>query len=56
MPSRGDNLKIVIYDKAYEFVQELSQSFLSRYQTILEVSMKGSDYKCHKTNIKHGKS
>ena len=49
-------MEIVIYDKAYEFIQELPQSFLSRYQTSLEVSMKGSDYKCHKTNLKHGRS
>ena len=42
----GENMEIVIYDKAYEFIQELPQSFLSRYQTSLEVSMKGSDYKC----------
>ena len=32
----------------YEFIQECAQSFLSRYQRSLEVSMKGSDYKCHK--------
>ena len=34
----------------YEFIQECGQSFLSRYQRSLEVSMKGSDYKCHKNN------
>ena len=56
MHSRGDNMEIVTYDKAYEFIQERAQSFLSRYQTSLEVPMKGSYCKCHKTNPKLGRS
>ena len=56
MHSRGDNMEIVTYDKGYEFIQECARPFLPRYQTSLEVSMKGSDYKCHKTNPKCGRS
>ena len=47
----------MIYDIADEVTQELSESLLSRYETGLEESMKGSDfifdfvnlfhYKCH---------
>ena len=53
---------IMIYDKADEVIQEVFESLLSRYQTGLEESMKGSDlifdcvnlfhYKYHKINLK----
>ena len=53
----------MIYNITDEVTQELSESLLSRYQTGLEQSMKGSDfifdcvnlfhYTCHKLNLKH---
>ena len=58
MHSKSDNIEIMINDKADEFIEELFQSFLSRYQIRLEISIRGSDfifdcvhllyYKCHK--------
>ena len=60
MHSKSDNIEIMINDKASEVIEELFQSFLSRYQIGLERSMRGSDfifdcvhllyYKCHKIN------
>ena len=60
MHSKSYNIEIVINDKADKSAEELFQFFLSRYQTGLETSMKGSEfvfdcvqllyYKCHKIN------
>ena len=66
MHSKSDSIEIMIYSKADKVIQELSESFPTRYQTGLEGLMKGSDfvfdcvnllrYKCHKINLKHGGS
>ena len=66
MHSKSDSIEIMIYSKADKVIQELSESFPTRYQTGLEELMKGSDfvfdcvnllcYKCHKINLKHGGS
>ena len=52
------------YDEANEFIEELFQLLLFRYQFGLETSMRGSDfifdcvnliyYQCHKINFKRG--
>ena len=62
MHSKIDNIEIMINDKADEVIEELFQSFLSRNQIRLEISIRGSDfifdcvhllyYKCHKINYK----
>ena len=44
MLSKSDNIEIMIYDKAYEIIQELFELLLSRYQTGLDKSWKGSDF------------
>ena len=66
MYSKSDNKEIMITDKPDEFIEELFQPLLSRYQVGLETSMKGSDfifdcahllyYKCHKIGFKRGGS
>ena len=62
MHSKSDNIEIMINDKADEVIEELFQSFLSRYQIRLEISIRRSDfifdcvhllyYKCHEINYK----
>ena len=44
MCSQGDNIEIIINDKADEVIKELFQSLLSNYQIGLEASVKGSDF------------
>ena len=44
MHSMSDNIKIMNNDKADEFIEELFQSFFSRYQIWLEKLMKGSEH------------
>ena len=61
MHSKSDKVEIMINNKADRVIEELSQSFFSRYQIELNTSMKGSDfvfdcvhlfyYKCHKMNL-----
>ena len=61
MHSRSDNIEIVIDYEAEEFIKELFESLLFRYQVSLETSMKGSDfifdyvdllrYNCHRINL-----
>ena len=56
----------MLYDNANDVVNELFESRLSRYQTGLETSMRGSNfifdsvqllyYKCHRIKLKHGGS
>ena len=62
----SDNIGIIIYDKADEVIKEPFESLFNRYQTGLETSMRDSDfafdcvnllhYRCHKVNLKRGKS
>ena len=66
MHSKSDNIEFMPYDNVNEFINELFESLLSRYQIGLETSMRGSDfifdsvqllyYKCHKINFKLGGS
>ena len=54
------------YDNANYILDELLESFFSRFQIVLEISMRGSDlifdsvqllyYKCYKINFKRGGS
>ena len=44
MHSKGDDIEIMINDKANEVIKELFQSLVSRYQIGLEISMRGSDF------------
>ena len=44
MHSKGDNMEMMINDKADEVIQELFQSLLSRYQNGLETSIPGCDF------------
>ena len=43
MHSKSENVKIMIYEKADEVIQELFESLLSRYLTGLEESVKVSE-------------
>ena len=66
MHSKSNNIEFIPYDNANEAADELLESPLSRYQSDLETSMRGSDfifdsvqllyYKCYKINFKHGGS
>ena len=66
MHSRSDNIEIMIGDKTDEIIKEIFQSLLTRYQTSLETSMKGSYfvydsidgmyYKCNKISLNRGVS
>ena len=66
MYSKSDNIKFMLYDNANDVVNEIFGSLISRYQIVLEISMRGSDfifdsvqlmyYKCHKVNFKCGAS
>ena len=63
---RVGNVEIMIYDKVREVIEEFFESLLNRYQTELEISMRGRDfifhcvemlhYKCHKINLKRSGS
>ena len=65
MHSKGDNIEIMINDKADEVIKELFDSLKYRYQNNLE-SIKISEfffdyvhllyYRCHKMNLNHGGS
>ena len=44
MHSKGDNMEMMINDKADEVILELFQSLLSRYQNGLETSIPGCDF------------
>ena len=44
MYSKSDIIEIMINDKAGEVIKKLFESFLSRYQIGLEVSMTGRDF------------
>lgn len=61
MHSKRDNIEIMIVNKTDGIINELFESFLTRYQLGLERSMKGSDfvfdsidgmhYKCNKISL-----
>ena len=63
MHSKSDNMEFMPYGNANEVVDKLFESLLSRYQTGLETSMRGSDfnfdsfqllyYECCKISFKH---
>ena len=42
--SRSDKIEIMINDKVPEFVEDLFQSLLSRYQILLKTSVKDCDF------------
>ena len=44
MHSINDNIKIMIYDKADEVIEELFESRVNRYQIGLETLMGGTDF------------
>ena len=44
MHSKSNNIEFMLYDNANEVVNEIFQSFLSRYQIGLETSMRGGDF------------
>ena len=44
MHSKSDNIEFMIYDKAYEVIEELFESLLNRCQIGLETSIRGSDF------------
>ena len=64
MHSKSDNIQLMTYDNANNFVDEPFETLFSRYQTGLEKSMRGSDFildsaqllncKCHNINFKRG--
>ena len=63
---KSNNKEFMPYDNTNEVVNELFESFLSRYQIGLEILMKGSNfifdsvellcYKCYKISLKLGES
>ena len=53
MHSKSDNIEVMIFDKAYEVIQELFEALLSRYQTDLKESMKGSEFVFNCINLLH---
>ena len=44
MHSKGDNIEIMINDKADEVIEVLFESLFNRYQIGLETSIRGSDF------------
>ena len=53
MYSKSDNIEVMIFNKAYEVIQELFEALLSRYQTDLKESMKGSEFVFNCINLLH---
>ena len=53
MHSKSDNIEVMIFNKAYEVIQELFEALLSRYQTDLKESMKGSEFVFNCINLLH---
>ena len=64
MYSKGDNIEIMINDKADEVKEKIFESLLSRHQIGSKTSLKSTDfifdcvhslnYKCYKINSKRG--
>ena len=44
MHPKSNNTEIMTYHNANDVVDELFESLLSRYQIVLQISMKGSDF------------
>ena len=44
MHPKSNNTEIMTYHNANDVVDELFESFHSRYQIVLQISMKGSDF------------
>ena len=44
MHLKGNNIRIMVNDKANEVIEKKFQLLLSRYQIGLETSMRGSDF------------
>ena len=44
MQLKSDNIEIMLNDKADHVIEKLLESLLSRYQSGLETSMKGSEF------------
>ena len=44
MHLKGNNIRIMVNDKANEVIEKTFQLLLSRYQIGLETSMRGSDF------------
>ena len=42
MHSKSDNIEVMTYDNLNDVIKEIFKSLLSRYQIVLETSMKGS--------------
>ena len=42
--SKSDNIEIMMNDEADEVIEEPFESLLTRYQNILEASIRGSDF------------
>ena len=41
---KSDNIEVMTYDNANEFIKEIFESHFSRYQIELETSRKGNDF------------
>ena len=44
MQSKSNNIEMVLYDNANEVVNELFELILSKYQSGLEISMRGINF------------
>ena len=51
MHLKSDNIEFIPYDNANEIVNELLESFLSRYQIGLETSMREIRFNCCIINV-----
>ena len=47
MHSKSDNIELLVSDDANDVADELYESFLWRYQIVLETSMRGSSFISH---------
>ena len=66
MQWKSNNIEVMTYHNTNEFIKEIFESFLLKYQIGLETSMKGNDlvfdsvqllyYKFHKVSFKRGGS
>ena len=66
MHTKSDNKKFMTYDNVDDIVEELFETFLSRYQDNLERGIEDNEfvfdsvqllyYKCHKINFRRGGS
>ena len=52
---KSDSIEVIICDKADKVIQDLYESFYSRYQIELKTSVKGSDFIFDCVNLFHYK-